>query len=174
MFTLWGKHEELKKLTRIPRSNRNLQTPAFVGVGEDLYLSYYVESYDKNWLGDLSVNPTQAINHVPHVILHFRQLAFYSSTKYQDDTLTLHPMYSKGLRPFGQFEVLNSLKIAQIRESFDASISEQQALPDELRHFIFSIHGHVIEIICHDFAIHKETGAVFSSIENLIQGRSAK
>ena len=105
---------------------------------------------------------------MPHAVILFKSVVFHAATIYEDDTLHRHPMASKGLAPFSSYEVLNSRKIEHLASADKSSRLDQIPFPSELRHFIFAIHGHVIEVICRNFQLHTETGAVFETIDKLI------
>jgi len=73
-----------------------------------------------------------------------------STTKFgypNDEALSGHPLYQKGLRAYGVFEVLNSnwirLKTEQNRVAFPNTPESTQ------RHFIFTFHDSTFECIAH-------------------------
>jgi len=87
------------------------------------------------------------------VILEFaRPRAHYFGAP-NDEALTGHPLASRGLTPYGSFEILNSswIRILEARNRVHPRHDPRSFHP--LRHFILTFHDNIFECVAEDTSI---------------------
>jgi hypothetical protein len=69
-----------------------------------------------------------------------------------DESLSGHPLYGRGLRPYGIFEVVSSSWIDGLERSNRVHPRHRPSSYDDLRHFVFTFHDDTFECISKDIA----------------------
>ena len=84
-----------------------------------------------------------------------------------DETFSSHPLASRGLRPYGVFEVIDS---SWIRQLAGMNRARQRWSPyDGMRHFIFSFHDSTFECIAKSLAVNLREGSVRDVMFEMMQ-----
>lgn len=104
--------------------------------------------------------------------LRFTQCSISKFGYPNDDGRYGHRLYSKGLRSYGVFEVLESQWLLELREAnavFEelASISSKYVLMEGGRHLIISFHDSTLECIATDVHMASEFPQLDSKLLNL-------
>ena len=94
----------------------------------------------------LAANSRNALFTFSHTLVH--QFGWPN-----DEVLHTHPLYERGLRPYGLFEVEQSSWIRQLEKA--NSIHEQhRAVPpwlDKYHHYIITLHDNTFECVAHGY-----------------------
>ena len=67
-----------------------------------------------------------------------------------DEALENHPLWGNGLGFYAAHQVENSSWLPEWRELALIKGAQASALPQELRHFIFTFHDETVEVLAHD------------------------
>ena len=169
-MALFEKSEKLVPFPEIPDANSSFQTPTYLRVGDDIYLSYFIAPILKNRWDERDTRDTiKYIESAPHAVLHFSQAVYFLSEKHEDDTLKKHRLAKHGLKSLGLYEVVHSALTASMRKGEENSHIHQHHFPDDLRHFVFAMHGHMLEIISSGCTPHTRKGPLLSDLEGILR-----
>lgn len=172
-MSLFSRSERLVRMDNFPYSSQCFQAPAFAKFGNDLFVSYYVESDDGFY--KCSPNDIHMIDHLEeqaHVIIHFENTAYFLSDTYEDDTLSQHRYSSLGLEKFTHYEVYNSEIVHNLLHHTEKSRIKQHTLAPTLRHHILVLHGYVLEMVSSKFTLYRKKGSILSSINHIMKHAS--
>lgn len=171
MSILFGSSESLRPLERLPASCRHFQVPVFMHDGEVLHLAYYIEPQDDDrWQAGLARDPSAVLVEGPHALLRFHGTVHFLIERYDDDMVGDHRLGALGLEPFSQVEVENSQLIEALRARQEESAVRQHRLPADLHHFVFTMHGHLIEVVASGFEYKREFGSLIASLASVVAG----
>ncbi|MFC4348905.1 hypothetical protein ACFO5Q_13715 [Kordiimonas lipolytica] len=171
MLGFFADFETLKTIPNIPASSRTFQLPVYAQVGDDLFLSYYTDEQAPGWEDALALDPAGAMSHMAYAVLRFHDVLYFSCETYEDDTIREHRLAEFGLKPFSQYVVEHSALVERLFDRQEKSTIKQQRYPREARHFIFTMHGHVFELVAAGFELARGRGSLVDAIAPMVTRR---
>lgn len=171
MLGFFADFETLNKIPKIPASSRTFQLPVYAQVGDDLFLSYYTDQQAPGWEDALALDPAGAMSHMAYAVIRFHDVLYFSCEIYEDDTIREHRLAEFGLEPFSQYVIEHSALVKRLFERHEKSIIKQQHYPHEARHFIFTMHGHVFEVVAAGFELGRGHGSLVDAIAPMVTHR---
>jgi hypothetical protein len=94
-------------------------------------------------------------------------LAVYSAYMFgspNDEAFAGHPLASRGLRPYGSFQIEDSSWIRQLERMNTVHPYHKPERFDRLKHFVFSFHDSTFECVAEGFTVWPYSGSLDSLI----------
>lgn len=85
-----------------------------------------------------------------------------------DEAFGGHPLASRGLRPYGVYEVAGSSWIRALERMNAFHPRHSPALFGGLRHFIFSFHDSTFECVARDLRVDAFSGSLASAVRDMV------
>jgi hypothetical protein len=138
-------------LAGVPASSGGSPLPVVLANDQALLVAYYIESPAPAWNGTnpRAINPSVTEDAV--AILDFGVARAHYFGPPIDEAFSGHPLASRGLSPYGAFEVRNSSWIRELVEINSVHPRHDPALFSSLRHFVLTFHDEVFECVARDF-----------------------
>ncbi len=159
--------DRVRRLPDVLRPDVGAPLPVVLATEGDLHLVYRVNDPDPNWSGTTvrEVSPTSFGERL--AVIRFPGATTYFGPP-NDEAFQGHPLYARGLRPYGAWEVENSSWIRLLERMNSVHPSHRPEHYEAHRHFIFSFHDTTFECVAFSFDWQIENGSVKSILESLI------
>ena len=131
MYTV-DRHDRVEELKNFPQQSVGAPVPLLLTDDNALVLAYRLESE----VDELAIVEFEAA------------IAHYLGPP-NDEALSGHPLYKKGLGPYGVYEVQNSSWIRALERMNRVHPKHLPRMYDRYRHFIFTFHDTIFECIAH-------------------------
>ncbi len=91
-----------------------------------------------------------------------------------DEAISGHPLYAKGLKPYGAYRVEESRWLAELgkRNSVHPYHEKSKFLAGKT-HYIFTFHDSTLEAIAKDFSVSFDEGSIKSVATRVLEGIDA-
>jgi len=145
-------------LTDIPRSSVGAPMPRVVADELTCVVGYYVSVRDPSWDGTYARLVDPQTNADPVAVVTF---PLYCATMFgppNDEAFAGHPLASRGLRPYGAFEVHDSSWIHQLERMNSVHPLHRRERYLELRHVILSFHDSTFECVAERYEVSVHAG----------------
>ncbi len=160
MYQVDGK-DRVRELTDIPQSSVGAPIPVVIAGEQSLALAFYEEISDPGWDGSTSrlVDPDTKEKSV--VIIRFADCSAHLFGEPNSEILSGHPLYERGLRAHGNFEVKNSSWIrAQEKMNAVHPFHRRLRFLKDKRHFVFAFHDSTFECIAKGYTVERVQGSI--------------
>ncbi len=145
--------DEIARLTDVPASEVGAPAPLVLANESTVFLLYFggyaePQDYDTYFKGlfenkkrEEKVDPLQV------AVIEFTQPYATQLGPPNDEAISGHPLYGKGLRPYDAFEVQRSSWIRRLERMNAVHPRHDPGVFDSLRHFIFTFHDSTFECV---------------------------
>lgn len=161
--------DEVQELAGVPQSSIGAPIPFLISDEHRVVLAYYVEERDPEWDGQTVrvIGPTSASE--PLAIARFERCYAHMFGPPNDEAFSGHPLASRGLGPYGAYEVLRSSWIRRLERM--NSVHERHRPEDfwKLRHLIFAFHDSTFECVCEAFDVRVSHGSVATTVPEMVK-----
>lgn len=145
-------------LADIPQSSIGAPLPRVVADEHTCLVGFYLETHDPAWDGSYVrvVEPETADD--PVAVVAF---PLYCATMFgppNDEAFAGHPLSSRGLAPYGAFEIHDSSWIRQLERMNSVHPHHRAERFAKLRHFVLTFHDSTFECVASRYDITKHTG----------------
>jgi hypothetical protein len=151
-------------LAGVPVSSAGAPLPVVLANEHALLLAYYMEVRHPAWDGinprSISADTTED----PVAVLDFGAVRAHYLGPPNDEAFSGHPLASRGLSPYGAFEVQDSSWIRILAEMNSVHPHHSPALFANLRHFILCFHDSTFECIGKGFDVTVVDGPLAKAI----------
>lgn len=162
--------EKVVPLEGFPQSSPGAPCPGLVATEHSLAVMFYLHVEAPNWDGSsVRVVGIESTGE-PAAVVVFDHPTIHTFGPPNDEAFSGHRLSSKGLRPYGAFEVLNSSWIHQLERmnSVHPNHNRESFLAGK-RHFILTFHDSTFECIARGYQVTCPGG----TISQLLQGHAA-
>jgi hypothetical protein len=163
MYEVDGR-DRVTDLVGVPQSSVGAPNPLVISDEHRVVLAYYVEVNDPAWDGRTVrvVGPTEVDE--PIAIIRFKRCYAHVFGPPDDEVFAGHPLASRGLHPYGAFEVSQSSWIRRLEKMYSApEVSWGR------RHIIFAFHDSTFECVCDGFEVRPARGSVESVVPEMVK-----
>ncbi|HMQ10218.1 MAG TPA: hypothetical protein PKB05_02820 [Oligoflexia bacterium] len=167
----FGSKETLKEIADIPKPNPGAPIPWILSNDSDLYLSFYTSEKTFESYQNISSNNLKVTNYEKDCVV---TVVFKSFCKYMvglpnDEVLSSHALYNKGLDSLYNAEVINSSWIVELEKmnSVHPSHNREWFLKD-LKHFIITFKNNIFECVAKGYDVSLSLGSPYQSIREII------
>jgi len=143
---MYSDHVEssLEELTSLPQCNVGSPSPQIFAHEQGLLLAYYVQPRPNNWGPD--AQPEK------YAIINFVRPQAHLFGPPNDEAINGHPLYGKGLGPYGTYRVPNSPWIRALEKMNSVHPRHQPTRYRQLSHYIFTFHDSTFECVAHSLS----------------------
>lgn len=162
------KQDSVIELEDLPPSSTGAPLPVVVADDYRLYVAYIVEEPDPSWDGtSVTVVTPESADEAIALIQFVRPYAHFMGPP-NDEAFSGHPLASRGLHPYGGFEVAHSswLRILERRNRVHPYHSASSYA--DLRHFVLAFHDSTFECIARGYEIQLIRGSVAGVIQSML------
>jgi len=161
--------DEVHKLEGVPRSTTGAPLPFIVSDENRLVLGYYVWHTDPEWDGRTVrvVGPTGASE--PFAIVRFTRCYAHMFGPPNDEAFAGHPLASRGLRPYGAYEVRYSSWVRRLERMNSVHPYHNPQAFRERRHLIFAFHDTTFECVCGAFDVRFGNGSLAEAVPAMVK-----
>ena len=145
-------------LADIPQSSLGAPLPRILADEHTCLVGFYLEARDPDWDGTYVRVVEPAATGGPVAVVSF---PLYRATMFgppNDEAFSGHPLSSRGLRPYGAFEVHESSWIHQLERMNSVHPQHRPARYLELRHFILAFHDSTFECVAKRYEVTQHAG----------------
>jgi hypothetical protein len=143
--------DKVISLPNIPQSSVGAPLPVVLANENALLLAYYTESPYPEWDGTNPRSVSADTTEDPVAVMDFGMARAHYFGPPNDEAFRGHPLASRGLSPYGAFEVQDSSWIRALAEMNSVHPRHDPARYASLRHFILCFHDKTFECIAKTF-----------------------
>jgi hypothetical protein len=152
MYTVDGK-VTVRKLDNLPQSSIGAPLPVVLSDEHSTLVAYIMEERDPNWDGTTRRVIGPDSDGEPIAIVRFIRRCALIFGPPNDEAFSGHPLASRGLTPYGTFEVLQSSWIRGLERMNSVYPYHRAERYQELRHFVLSFHDSTFECVAKDVQV---------------------
>jgi len=164
------KKDKVIELTDVPQSSVGAPIPIVLADEHIVLLSYYLQDTPEDWDGTTVRVVSSETEGEPVAIVKFNWCYAHMFGPPNDEAFEGHPLSSRGLEPYGFFEIHDSswLRKLEIMNSVH-SYHDKNIFMEGKKHFIFSFHDSVFECIAKNFQLEVSRGSVKSMVPRMLE-----
>jgi hypothetical protein len=144
----------------VPQSSVGAPCPMILAGEQHLHLAYYLEAASELWDGKTVRVVGEQSTGEPVALVVFSRAIAHMFGPPNDEAFSGHPLASRGLRPYGVFEVQKSSWIRQLERMNSVHPYHRPERFARHHHFIFSFHDSTFECVAETFKLAAHTGSV--------------
>jgi hypothetical protein len=162
--------DQVVKLKDVPQSSVGAPIPIVLAGEHDVMLAYYLENVPDGWDGTTIRIVSSGTEDEPVAIVRFKRCLVHMFGPPNDESFSGHPLSSRGLGPYGAFEIVDSswLRILERMNSVHEHHDKKRFLENR-KHFIFSFHDSTFECIAEDFTVEIAKGSVKGMVAHMLE-----
>ena len=153
--------DRVRDLTDIPQSSVGAPVPAVIAGEHSLAVVFYAETHDPDWDGATARVVDADSSEEPTVIVRFEACYAHMFGPPNDEAFSGHPLYHRGLRPYGNFEVESSswLRALEKMNSVHPYHHKKRFMQGK-RHFVLAFHDSTFECIAEGYRVETARGSM--------------
>lgn len=161
--------DEVCELRDVPQSSIGAPVPTIVADEHRVVLAYYLQDRDPDWDGQTIRVVGPADSSEPLAIVRFAICYAHMFGPPNDEAFIGHPLASRGLHPYGAFEVRQSSWIRKLERMNSVHEDHRPEAFWKQRHLIFAFHDTTFECVCDDFDVTLSRGSIASAIPQMLK-----
>jgi len=152
--------DKVVELRDAPQSSVGAPCPMVLAGEGYLYLAFFLQDTPAGWDGSTVRVVGEDTSGEPVALVSFPRIYAHFFGPPNDEAFFGHPLASRGLRPYGVFEIQESSWIRKLEHMNSGHPYHRPERFAELRHFIFSFHDTTFECVARDFSVSVCEGSV--------------
>jgi len=166
--------EKVIPIEGFPQSSVGAPCPALVSTEHSLVVLFYLQQSDPNSDGTTVRIVDVESEEEPIALVTFERPSVHTFGPPNDEAFSGHRLVSKGLRPYGAYEVINSAWIEQLeRMNAVHPRHDRTRFLAGKRHFILTFHDSTFECIAKGFQIDCRYGSIKQILHTQIESLDA-
>lgn len=158
--------DKVIKLNDGPQSSIGAPLPVVLSDEGKVLLAFYLEEISKDWEGT-SVRLIGPDSEEPAAIVEFKACYAFMFGAPNDEAFTGHPLYNRGLRPYGVYEVLDSSWVRKLEKMNSVHPNHNVERFWQRHHYIFAFHDSTFECVANGFEVTKTRGSMRSLVPQM-------
>ncbi len=161
--------DEVQELDDVPQSSIGAPVPLVISNEHRVVLAYYLDDTESDWDGKTVrvVGPIGSSE--PLAIVRFAFCYAHMFGPPNEEAFSGHPLASRGLRPFGAYEVRHSSWIRRLERMNSVHKSHRPEAFWKRRHFIFTFHDSTFECVSDGFDVRIGHGSVGATVTEMLK-----
>lgn len=162
-------NDKVHELTEFPQSSVGAPIPVIIASESKVSVAFYLNNVPEDWDGsEVKIRDSDSVE--PVAIVTFERCYAHYSGAPNDEAFSGHPLASRGLGPYGSYEILDSSWIRTL-ESMNSvhPYHDKKEFMENMRHFVLSFHDSTFECIAKDYKIHMEKGSIKDMIPKMTE-----
>ncbi len=152
------------KLNEVPQSSVGAPAPVIHATEQTLFLAYYLQETPADWDGSTARIINEETTGEPVALIRFTRPHAHMFGPPNDEAFSGHPLASRGLQPYGVWEVKESSWIRRLERMNAVHPYHKPERFANRRHLIFTFHDSTFECIAEGFTFSAHTGSVMEVI----------
>lgn len=165
MYAVDGR-DRVAELVGVPQASVGAPLPLVFADEHTVHLSYLCDVPDPDWDG-LTVRVVSAESDEPVATVRFDGAMAHMFGPPNDEALTGHPLHSRGLQPYGAYEVTESSWIRGLERMNAVHPYHRPQRFAAFRHFVFAFHDSTFECIATGLKAETRSGPLRAVIGEL-------
>lgn len=160
--------DRVRALRGISQSSAGAPIPVVLRDEHSVAVAYYVDRIDPTWDGSApprAVSPTTTEEQI--AIVHFKGCLACFSGPPNDEAFEGHPLASRGLEPYGAFEVLSSSWIREMERRNEVHRNHRGGWLAEYGHWALTFHDSIFECVAREFVVEQIEGTVAGAVRRM-------
>ena len=168
MYEVDGR-DHVIELVGVPQSSVGAPIPLVISDEHRVVLAYYVQETEPGWGGTTVrlVGPSEAGE--PIAIVRFKFCYAHIFGPPNDEAFAGHPLASRGLHPYGVFEVSASSWIRRLEKMNSVHPQHRPDAFSKRRHLVFAFHDSTFECVCDGFEVRLTRGSIESVVSEMVK-----
>ena len=142
---MFFKNDTLEKVTDFPPSSVGAPIPIALAAENAVWLCYITENVSEAWGGTTTKMYGVDTADETVAVISFHRCWIHKFGTPNDEAISGHPLYKKGLKPYSVFKVLHSSWIAELERMNSVHPYHDKKRFEALNHFIFTFHDSTFE-----------------------------
>lgn len=152
--------DTVSPLEDAPPSSAGAPLPVVVRDEQHLFLAYIVSEPDPDWDGTYVNLVGPETEGLPVAIVRFEGECAHMFGPPNDEAFSGHPLASRGLRPYGNYEIGSSSWIRALEQMNAVHPYHTESMFADYRHFVFAFHDSTFECVAEGFAVEIMRGSM--------------
>jgi hypothetical protein len=148
------------ELEGVPRSSVGAPLPLVMSNEHVLLLAYVMEGESYEWDGRVLSDADLAMFVEYVALIEFERYRSYTFGSPNDEAISGHPLYGRGLRPYSAFEVKGSSWVRQLERMNSVHLHHNPEWFKALHHYVFTFHDSMFECVAAGYKITEREGAI--------------
>lgn len=162
MMYLIDASDKVLALEHIPQSSVGAPLPVVLSDERKVLLAYILEDQRSDWDGATVRVVTPGTPSERLALVEFDSYSTFMFGAPNDEAFEGHPLASRGLHPYGAFEILNSSWIRQLEKMNSVHPQHRTERFERLRHFILAFHDSSFECVAESVRVSQHVGSLES------------
>jgi hypothetical protein len=151
----------------VPQSSIGAPMPIVMSDESQVVVAYYMENRDPDWDGT-SVRILDAVtSDEPIALVRFNHSLVHMFGSPNDEAFSGHPLASRGLHPYGAFQIEKSSWIRQLEKMNSVHPNHNPEFFWRQRHLVLAFHDSTFECVCRDFDVRTRQGSLAAIISEM-------
>ncbi len=163
------RNDKVNAISSAPECDAGAPLPVVISDRHNLYLLYIVSEPDPSWDGSYITSISPNTEDTMIAIITFQKSYAHMFGPPNDESINGHPLYRRGLVPYGVFEIENSSWIRNLEKMNSVHPYHRKEKYQDYKHFIFSFHDSTFECIAKAFSVSTERGSIDSILTKVAQ-----
>ena len=154
--------DKVIELENVPQSSVGSPLPIILSDEHRILLAYMAQDTPSDWDGSYvhTVNPITSDE--PLALVEFSSYSSFMFGAPNNEAFEGHPLASRGLQPYGAFQIENSSWIRQLERMNSVHPYHKPERFARLKHFIFAFHDSTFECVAESFIVSEHEGSLES------------
>lgn len=155
--------DQVVELEDVPQSSIGAPIPVLISEEGKVVLAFYLKNTPVGWDGT-TIRVVSSDSEEPLAIVEFTSCYAHMFGPPNDEAFDGHPLASRGLQPYGAYEVLNS---SWLRHLEQMNTVHEHHEPDRFwkrHHYIFAFHDSTFECVADGYEITETYGSMESTL----------
>lgn len=153
--------DKVVKLEGVPQSSVGAPIPVVLSDEGKVVLAFYLQDTPEDWDGT-SVQIVDSVSEEPSAIVEFKWCYAYMFGPPNDEAFSGHPLYERGLMPYGAYEVTDSSWIRKLERMNSVHSYHKAERFWQRHHYVFAFHDSTFECVADGFEITETMGSMQS------------
>ncbi len=145
--------DKVIELQDIPQSSVGAPLPIILSDEHKILLAYLLQNTPEDWNGTTVKVVGVETENEPIAVVEFSRYASFMFGNPNDEAFHGHPLYERGLRPYGVFEIENSSWLRKLESMNSVHPYHKPERFEKYRHFVFAFHDSTFECVAESFEI---------------------
>lgn len=163
--------DQVQELKDIPQSSVGAPCPMIIADEHHLSVIYYLQDTPENWDGSTVRIVGPESSGEPYAIVNFLMYTAYYHGSPNDEAFNGHPLYKKGLSPYGAYEVKCSSWVQKLMEMNRVHPYHKDESFADRRHFVLAFHDSTFECVARSYTFETGEGSILEAAKMIIGKR---
>lgn len=159
--------DKVVELKNVPQSSVGAPLPIVLSDEHKTLLAYLLQDTPEDWDGTTARIVDYETYNEPIGIVEFRFCLSFMFGMPNDEAFHGHPLESRGLRPYGVFEIENSSWLRKLEKMNSVHEYHSPERFEKYKHFVFAFHDSTFECIAESFEISIHEGSLLSVLSEM-------